>query len=62
MRTTEWRDFVETFRRVVVLRNRDAHVSETTCAWLGKGFCAASVDGYCVGGYDAPDGQRRCHR
>lgn len=32
-------------------------VDQTTCAWLAKGFCAASVDGYCVGG--TADG--RCH-
>jgi hypothetical protein len=36
-------------------------VDRTTCDWLAKGFCAASVDGYCVGGYAAPDGARRCH-
>lgn len=33
------------------------------CSWLAKGFCAASVDGYCIGGY-RPGGvltDPKCH-
>jgi hypothetical protein len=29
----------------------------TSCAYLAKGFCGASVDGYCIGGTSTG----RCH-
>jgi hypothetical protein len=36
-----------------------------TCEYLGEGFCAASVDGYCVGGWSSTGdhiwGKGRCH-
>lgn len=35
------------------------------CAHLAKGFCAASIDGYCISGYIGPNGEHRdnpiCH-
>ncbi len=35
------------------------------CAYLAKGFCAASIDGYCIGGYFGCDNEHEhdpiCH-
>ncbi|URC18192.1 hypothetical protein SEA_ZENTENO07_91 [Mycobacterium phage Zenteno07] len=35
--------------------------ADPLCTTVGRGFCSASVDGYCVGGYDDSKGLRRCH-
>lgn len=31
------------------------------CADMLAGFCPASIDGFCIGGFDGDDGERHCH-
>jgi hypothetical protein len=38
-----------------------AYDGPVLCSEVGRGFCSASIDGYCIGGFDGQDGQRYCH-
>jgi hypothetical protein len=49
-------------KRLACIVAGDGHdAGPVKCAYYAKGFCAASVDGYCVDGWgDDPD-DRNCH-